>query len=68
MTNFNGYTEAFVVASAMIKYGGSFVENLGRALQCADMINTQKIRDTWPEYWQQYLEIAERMPMFTDQH
>ncbi len=39
---------------AMIKFGGSFVENLGRAAQHADPKNLEKIKKTWPKYWKHY--------------
>jgi len=50
--------EYITVATAMIKYGGSFVRNLGEALACADINNQRKIKETWPEYWAQYLEMG----------
>lgn len=46
------------VIQAMIRFGGSFVSNLGKAALCADATNLQKIKDTWPEYWQQYTDMA----------
>lgn len=52
------HDEIVNVAQAMIKYGGSFVESLGKALLQADHINAQKIKDTWPEYWKKYLEMS----------
>jgi len=48
------------VANAMIQYGGSFVKALGKALSHADWINQQKIKNTWPEYWQQYKNMGEK--------
>jgi len=47
------------VSRAMNKYGGSFVKRLGDALLHADPNNTQKIKDTFSEYWIKYLEIYE---------
>lgn len=46
------------VAVAMRKWGGSFVESLGAALAHADPINAQKIHDTWPEIWDEYLSMG----------
>ena len=46
--------EMLKVANAMIKYGGSFVESLGKALLQADENNQQKIKNTFPEYWEKY--------------
>ena len=54
------HDEKITVANAMIKYGGSFVSNLGKALMSADHINTKKIRITFSEYWDQYLEMGEK--------
>ena len=52
--------ESKAVAEMMIRYGGSFVSNLGEALLHADLHNTRKIKATWPEYWQEYLEAWEQ--------
>jgi len=48
------------VADAMIRYGGSFVAALGRALHCADADNARRIRVAWPEYWATYTELARK--------
>ena len=50
--------EKVAVATAMVKYGGEFVSALGNALFHADLINTQKIRETLPEFWSAYLEMS----------
>ena len=47
------------VIEAMEKYGGSFVAALAQAARRADSTNLAKIKATWPEYWQQYTEMAE---------
>ena len=47
------------IARAMIRYGGSFVEALGRALQHADSENEAIIQASWPKYWNQYRKFAE---------
>lgn len=52
------FEESRMVAEAMKKYGGSFVEALGRAIVYADPANTQIIKDNWPAYWEHYLKIA----------
>ena len=46
------------VAENMIKYGGSFVKALGEALIHADLNNIKRIKATWPEYWNQYLNFG----------
>ena len=53
--------EMLNVSTTMIKFGGSFVESLGKTLLQADDINQQKITDTWPEYWQQYKNMGEKI-------
>jgi len=60
-------SEAQRVSQAMRIYGGSFVERLGCALFYADYGNTQKIKNAFPEYWQEYLEIAE-CKLIGDEH
>lgn len=52
--------EKYYVCIGMERYGGSFAKALGQALQHADMFNQRKIRDTWPELWQQYLEMGKQ--------
>lgn len=61
MSEFNGYAEHFAIGQAMIVYGGSFMSNLGKALQHADSENQRKIKETWPEDWRRYREMAIRM-------
>ena len=51
------YIEKNTVAENMKKYGGSFVQALGVALSHADMWNTTKIKLTWPELWEEYLNF-----------
>lgn len=52
--------EAYLVSSAMRKYGGSFVSALGEALSHADHFNIMRIRSAWPELWKEYLKIAKK--------
>lgn len=53
------YEEAMKVAAAMITFGGHFVRNLGEALMIADPINRARIKEAFPEYWQEYKKLAE---------
>lgn len=39
---------------AMEEVGGSFIKKLGGLARTADAFNLQKIKDTWPEYWEDY--------------
>ena len=52
--------EKYHVVNGMKEFGGSFVKALGEALSHADVTNTEKIKETWPEYWKQYLEMGEK--------
>ena len=49
--------EKVTVSKNMMKYGGSFISSLGRALMSADHINTSKIRETWNDEWVRYLNF-----------
>ena len=42
----------------MVEYGGSFISKLGAAALAADPVNLKKIRDTFPDYWANYLKMA----------
>jgi len=42
------------IADAMVKYGGSFVQALGRAARLADLDNMSRLREAFPEYWINY--------------
>lgn len=50
--------EVYTVSENMQRYGGSFVKALGVALSCADVHNQIKIKNAFPEYWDQYLNFA----------
>ena len=54
------YAQKFTVAENMKKYGGSFAQALGVALSHADMWNTIKIKLTWPELWEEYLNFEKK--------
>ncbi len=45
----------------MIEYGGSFVRKLGAAALVADQQNLNRIKATWPEYWEQYTRMAKHL-------
>ena len=46
------------VARCMVEYGGSFISKLGAAALAADPVNLKKIRDAFPDYWANYLNMA----------
>lgn len=51
------YTE-YDVTEAMIRYGGGFVSGLGQLYRQADSVNRAKLRAAFPDYWEQYRELA----------
>ena len=42
------------VIEAMERFGGSFVSALAKAWRAADEINKAKLREAFPNYWEQY--------------
>lgn len=46
--------ESIMVADNMTRYGGSFVQVLASLILRADAVNLEKIKITWPEYWNKY--------------
>lgn len=55
----NNMTELdYKVISAMRTYGGSFVKALATCAAHADASNLDKIKTTWPNYWQEYTRMA----------
>lgn len=51
----------FDVIRTMMEYGGSFVRKLGAAALVADDQNLRRIKNTWPEYWDQYTRMAKQI-------
>lgn len=49
------------VARTMVEYGGSFVSKLGAAALAADPTNLRTIREAFPEYWANYLRMAQQL-------
>ena len=52
--------EAKIVCKTMKMYGGSFVLALREVIIHADVVNIRKIKKTWPNYWNEYLEQGKR--------
>ena len=55
----NMYEQKCQVSQNMIDHGGSFVQALGHALALADYKNRGKFKETWPEYWEEYLHWSD---------
>lgn len=51
--------EDLKVIEAMERYGGSFVVALAQAARRADSTNLERIKLAFPEYWQQYMQMAD---------
>ena len=49
------------IINTMMEYGGSFVRKLGAAALVADQQNLNRIKATWPEYWDQYSRMAKQL-------
>ena len=49
------------VARTMVEYGGSFVSKLGAAALAADPGNLKKIREAFPDFWANYLRMAQQL-------
>lgn len=45
----------------MVEYGGSFVSKLGAAALAADPTNLKTIREAFPDYWANYLRMAQQI-------
>lgn len=52
--------EKIAVVEGMTRYGGHFIQTMGHALAIADVVNAQKIKETWPEEWAKYLEWGQK--------
>ena len=50
--------EDFFVIREMIRSGGGFASSLGRSAQAADDTNLRRIKETWPDYWKKYSNLA----------
>ncbi len=46
------------IVEAMVRYGGGFVQGLGRLYRQADDDNRRRLKVVFPEYWLRYAEIA----------
>lgn len=46
------------ITEAMIRFGGGFVRALGLLFRQADQDNKRRLLLAFPEYWQQYDDLA----------
>jgi len=49
----------YQIADAMKAIGGSFVRTLGQLWFMADLINREKLKAAFPEYWEEYRELVQ---------
>lgn len=54
------YCRDWEITAAMITYGGGFVAALGALYRRADPMNQVRLKAAFPEYWQEYAELARR--------
>jgi hypothetical protein len=54
MKGTNMTNEERMTIQAMSKYGGSFVKCLANAALHADVVNLDKLKKAFPEYWAEY--------------
>jgi hypothetical protein len=50
----------YAITEAMLRYGGSFVAALAKAFRAGDRENQQRLKDTFPHYWQEYAALAQQ--------
>ena len=48
-----------IISDNMIKYGGSFMKAIGEALSRADLENTEKLENAFPEEFEKYLGFSD---------
>lgn len=48
------------IVEAMETYGGSFVQALAKCFLHADYQNFSKLKKAFPEYWNEYAEMAQK--------
>jgi hypothetical protein len=48
----------YEIVEAMVRFGGSFVQQLGRLIRLADADNKRRLVEAFPEYIEEYREIA----------
>lgn len=46
------------IIDAMRTYGGSFVKCLAECFEHADVVNTEKLKKSFPEYWEEYRKMS----------
>ena len=50
--------EDYAVIEAMLRFGGSFTQQLARLYQAADAVNRARLRDAFPDYWVSYRRMV----------
>lgn len=46
--------EEIKIVEKMLRFGGGFVKALAKCFYQADPINFQKLKNAFPEYWEEY--------------
>lgn len=55
----NRYQLNWEITEAMMRFGGSFVKDLGMLWRRGDLSNRRKLEDAFSEYWESYKRIVE---------
>ena len=50
--------EDIKIVEAMLKYGGGFANALAKAAMRADKDNLKRIKQGWPELWDEYAKLV----------
>jgi hypothetical protein len=53
--------EELDIVEKMAKFGGSFVKSLAECFLHADPINFLKLKNTFPEYWEEYKNFGKKI-------
>ena len=51
--------DTYWTVKAMRLWGGSFVKALAECVIAADDENLEKIKRTWPKYWEKYFDLGQ---------
>ena len=49
--------------AAMERYGGGFAGSIGKAAAHADALNYARLREAFPDLWEEYAAMAQQLEM-----
>lgn len=53
--------EEYKIVTAMSVWGGGFVKGLANLMKLADHNNFKRLKNAFPEYWEQYSKMADKL-------